>query len=166
MSKKSINSGVTLLELMIVVAIIGILASIAYPSYRDYTDKTYRVDAMGALSSFANAMERFYAVNNTYIGVGSGTAGTATAVSFAPHSSVFVSQSPIDNTDKKYNLWVTAVAATTYTLAATPISLCASAKPDTCKKGMITLDSTGTRTWDENKDGDATDAGETDWDQG
>ncbi len=165
MNRKLFNSGVTLLELMIVVAIIGILASIAYPSYRDYLDKTYRVDAMGALSSFANAMERFYAVNNTYIGVGgTGTPGTATATPFAPSSTVFVSQSPIDNTDKKYNLWVTTEAATTYTLAATPISLCASANPSSCTKGIITITSAGVRTWDESKNGTIDATTENDWD--
>ena len=58
----------TLIELMITVAIVGILASIAIPSYQGSVMKSRRADAKGALLGFANAMERYFTVNNTYVG--------------------------------------------------------------------------------------------------
>lgn len=58
--------GVTLLELMAVVAIIGILAAIAVPSYRNYVMRAQRTDAMSALLRIAAAQEKFYLQNNQY----------------------------------------------------------------------------------------------------
>jgi type IV pilus assembly protein PilE len=59
-------SGVTLLELMIVVVLIGIMATIAYPSYRDYAARAKRNEAKAALMEIATLQERFYLQNNTY----------------------------------------------------------------------------------------------------
>ena len=55
--KKSVR-GMTLIELMIVVAILGIITAIGYPSYLDYVKKTRRAEGMGELLELADRMER------------------------------------------------------------------------------------------------------------
>ena len=52
--------GVTLMELMTVVAIIGILTSIAYPSYRAQVRRSNRTEARVALEQTAGALEKCY----------------------------------------------------------------------------------------------------------
>ena len=58
--------GVTLLELLIVVAVIGILASIAYPNYRDSVDRSRRTEAKAKLLEIAVNQERYYLSANRY----------------------------------------------------------------------------------------------------
>lgn len=60
------QSGVTLLELMIVVVVIAILGMVALPSYRQYSMRAQRTEAKTALLALATAQERFYLQNNTY----------------------------------------------------------------------------------------------------
>jgi len=60
------NRGVTLIELVIVIAIIGILAAIAVPSYERYVLRSHRVQATAALLATAAAQEKFYLGCNTY----------------------------------------------------------------------------------------------------
>ncbi len=58
--------GVTLVELMIVVAIIGMLAAIAIPSYNSYILKSHRSAAITALLDLASRQARFYTIRNVY----------------------------------------------------------------------------------------------------
>ncbi|NIQ15073.1 MAG: prepilin-type N-terminal cleavage/methylation domain-containing protein, partial [Candidatus Dadabacteria bacterium] len=58
--KNKLQSGFTLIELMIVVAIIGILAAVAIPSYQDYTARSQVTEAVGLASSFKTTMAEFY----------------------------------------------------------------------------------------------------------
>jgi type IV pilus assembly protein PilE len=64
--KRAKHSGVTLIEIVIVMAIIGILASIAYPSYQEQVRTSRRGDCAGELQLLANAMERSFTLNGTY----------------------------------------------------------------------------------------------------
>lgn len=54
------QSGITLIELMVVVVIVGILAAIAYPSYRDQVRRSNRSEAKIALEQKAQAMEKCF----------------------------------------------------------------------------------------------------------
>ena len=66
MSKRKRQAGVTLIELMIVVALVALLASIALPSYRSYVIRTHRTEATTALLGLAAAQEKFYLQYNRY----------------------------------------------------------------------------------------------------
>ena len=60
--------GLTLVELMVVVAVMAIVATIAYPIYTAQVQKTRRADAKIALEVIAQAQERFYTINGEYAG--------------------------------------------------------------------------------------------------
>ncbi|EKE68262.1 type IV pilin protein [Gallaecimonas xiamenensis] len=58
--------GVTLLELMIVIAILAILAGIAYPSYQRYVLEANRTNAQGELAKLQLAQETYRVKNNSF----------------------------------------------------------------------------------------------------
>jgi type IV pilus assembly protein PilE len=58
--------GLTLVELMVVVAVMAIIATVAYPLYTAQVQKTRRADAKVALQAVALAQERFYTINGSY----------------------------------------------------------------------------------------------------
>ena len=75
--KKSAR-GMTLIELMIVVAILGIITAIGYPSYLDYVKKTRRAEGMGELLELVDRMERHYSDTGTYDKVDAGVVSDMT----------------------------------------------------------------------------------------
>lgn len=123
--------GFSLIELMIVVVIVGIIAAFAYPSYQEQVRKTRRSDCSGALVSLGNAMERFYTVNNTYLGAAAGGANTG-----AP--AIFSTACPVDGGNPTYNLTILAATASTYSVQAAPTGPQAG---DQC--GSFTMTNTG-----------------------
>lgn len=58
--------GLTLIELMVVVAVLAILSAVAYPLYTNQVQKSRRADAKVALQTIALAQERFFTINGEY----------------------------------------------------------------------------------------------------
>jgi type IV pilus assembly protein PilE len=129
---KTKSPGFTLIELMVTTAIIGILASIAIPSYSAYVIKGKRAEAEGALVSLANAMEQWRLQNSSYCG-----AAGAGCVTGSP--TIFSTKVPISGGTATYNLTISAVTATTYTLTATAVG-------NQAVDGNLNLTSAGAKT--------------------
>lgn len=79
---KKIQSGFTLIELMIVVAIIGILAAIALPAYQDYTKRSHVSEGLSLASGAKAAVTEYYSSEATWPG-DNATAGLALDASIA-----------------------------------------------------------------------------------
>ncbi|WP_417350127.1 type IV pilin protein [Ferrimonas sp.] len=58
--------GISLIELMLVVAILGLLLTLALPSYQGQLATGYRGEAVAALMKLANLQERYYLHHQTY----------------------------------------------------------------------------------------------------
>lgn len=103
------SSGFTLLELMIVVVIVAILASVAVPSYQESVRRSRHAEAQTAVYGLAQAMERFFTINNTYTGA-----------SLSGATPIFPANVPATGGTPTYVLSMTIVAAgNDYTITAT-----------------------------------------------
>lgn len=102
------TKGFSLIELLMVLVITGILAAISYPSYQNYIVRAHRVDGRSALLDLACRMETYYAEHSSYRTATIGT-GQSTDV-----------LSQRQSLDGWYNLSLSQVTDTTYTLQATP----------------------------------------------
>lgn len=60
--------GMTLIELMIVVAIAGILAAVGYPMYADYVIRGRLTEAFSTLGAQGVRMEQYFQDQRTYVG--------------------------------------------------------------------------------------------------
>jgi len=109
--------GITLMELMIVVAIISMIAAFAYPSYTQYVVSTKRTAATSTLLQIADRQQQFFMDNKSYT-------GDLTNLGFAA-SPLYVSDDgnsvAAGDADAVYLFSLVNVGATTYTAIAAPL---------------------------------------------
>jgi type IV pilus assembly protein PilE len=129
---RSKQQGVTLIELMIVVAVVAILAAIAYPSYRNQILRSHRSEGKAALLQVQVAQEKFFLQNNAY-------ATTDALITTASTAGGLGILSP--TTSGHYVITFTAATATSYTAQA------AAQGGQTGDTGCqnLTIDNTGAR---------------------
>jgi type IV pilus assembly protein PilE len=131
------EAGVTLLELMMVVAIVGILATIAYPAYTQFVRQTNRTDATKTMQLYAQSLERCYSLNFTYSPAGG----------CIVNGNPVVDQSTLPSPNGWYTITFNIPDAQDYSLVAVPTS-----PPQTNDNqcAQFTLASTGQQTAQDN----------------
>jgi type IV pilus assembly protein PilE len=135
--------GFSLVELMVAVAVVAILSAIAIPSYSAYVIRGQRAAAKAVLLQTAQAMERYYTQNGSYVTTAglfplNPVGGTATCVALAP----------MDSNTTTYCISGAATASRGYVLSATPCG--AGGCPAAANQGyqdaacnVLTIDNTG-----------------------
>ena len=122
--------GFTLIEIMLVVALLAILVGIAIPAYNKQKLKGNRATAINALTTAAQAEERWYTDNGTYT-------GNAADIGL-----------PATTEGGRYNLGVASPTSDTFTVTATAAS--GQLADENCRE--FTIDQAG-RKRSEDKDG-------------
>lgn len=144
--RRQMNTGFTLIEVMITVAIVAILAAIAMPSYTSYVARARRADARTQLIQAAQFMQRYYAANDSFAADRSGNGildtnfGMPTNLRRSPADGTALYQ--LNTSITTADTYTATVTVSAYTLTMAPISGRAAAA-DAC--GMFTITSTGVR---------------------
>ncbi|WP_318434025.1 type IV pilin protein [Photobacterium leiognathi] len=127
------QKGVTLIEMLIVVAIIGVISAIAYPSYQSYVLKGHRTQAMGDMVKIQLALEADYTK----------TSGGYEAMPLVSEINNNDTCSFCDIDTSKYSLSISNASTNSYTIIAKPKF---QANNDTCLINDLTLNQNSTGT--------------------
>ena len=122
--------GVTLIELMVVLAIVAILSSLAVGSYRRYVLRANRTDATSALLRIQVGEEKYFLQNNSY---------TANATAAPPTGLGVASPTP----NGFYNLAVAGAPAIATSFKATATATGTQTQDTSCQ--TLTIDDQGLR---------------------
>jgi type IV pilus assembly protein PilE len=125
-------SGVTLIELMVVIIVVAILGTIALSTYRGYLIRTNRTEAKTQLLRIQAAQEKFFLQRNRY--------STAAELDDAPPAGLGI---PLVTPSGMYNIDLVDVTDTTYTARARAIN---GQLDDTAACQTLTIDESGART--------------------
>jgi type IV pilus assembly protein PilE len=115
---RKFGSGFSLIELMVVIAILAILVSIGYPIYTTYVEKTRRAAARGVLLEGAQYLDIFY---NRSAGAPDYTQYVLTngnTIAVGDSLGDFAADMATNQVLNYYNITVSAITPTTYTLQA------------------------------------------------
>ena len=130
------QAGVTLMELLIVVAIISMIAAYAYPSYTQFVTRSKRAIGASALLQIADRQQQFFMDNKSY-------ANDLTNLGFDANPYVIADDGTSSGGgDSVYSISLSNVTATAYTLTAAPLH--GQLERDTAC-GSLTLDQAGSR---------------------
>jgi type IV pilus assembly protein PilE len=130
--------GITLIELMVVVAIIAIISAFAYPSYERYVVRTKRAIGQNALLQVADRQQQFFMDNKQF-------AADLTDLGYSADPLVVGddgAETVAGNASAVYSLSLTNVTATTWTATAAPLNGQLS-RDTSC--GSLTVTQTGAR---------------------
>jgi type IV pilus assembly protein PilE len=137
-SRRKWQKGVTLIELMIVVVIVAIVAAFAYPSYTQFVVRAKRTAGTSMLLQIADRQQQFFMDNKRF-------AANLTRLGYAADTVMIDEDGAVvadGAADRIYNVSVSAVTATTYTLTAAP-QLVQASKDTKC--GSLTLSDAGVK---------------------
>ena len=133
-----LQRGVSLMELLIVVAIVAIIAAFAYPSYTQYIVNTKRTVATTALLQIADRQQQFFMDNKSY-------AADLTDLGFAANPLVLAdtgNSTTAGSSDAIYSISLSNIGVTTYTITSAPLHGQLSRDTDCAS---LTLDQAGAR---------------------
>ena len=130
--------GMTLIELMVVVAIIAIIFAFAFPSYDRYIVRTKRAVGQNVLVQVADRQQQFFMDNKRYAADLTDLGFTADPFIVDDNGSSTVAGDP----DAVYSVSLSNTTATTYTVTAAPLGGQLS-RDTSC--GSLTITQTGAK---------------------